>query len=149
VEIAVEAKDRFEIAREIIRHEDGLVNNRVTWLLVLQGFLFTAFVNGAALFEKFKDRPTSIRCLTAGLVLIAAVGIGSNLTARNVVKIAFTQMHVTKKWWKESGSPKDFPPVAGELGSGWYYRLFSTGRLPYLLVSVWVALAILLLVGVW
>jgi hypothetical protein len=144
----LEPKDRFEIAREIIRHEDGLVNNRVTWLLVLQGFLFTAFVNGVALFEKFKDRPTSIWCITAGLVLVAAVGIGSNLTALNVVRIAFQQMHRTKQWWQASGNPNDFPPVAGELGQGWYYWLFSTGRMPYLLVVVWLALAVLLLVGV-
>jgi hypothetical protein len=48
----VSDKEYFELCRELIRHEDGLVNNRVTWLLVLQGFLFTAFASGIGLYEK-------------------------------------------------------------------------------------------------
>jgi len=64
-----EASEKFAIAREIIRHENDLVNNRVTWLLVLQGLLFTAFVNGLGLYDKFRGRPTPMRCITLGLVL--------------------------------------------------------------------------------
>ena len=48
-------KEKFELGRELIRHEDGLINHRVTWLLVLQGFLFTAFVNGIGLYDKLKE----------------------------------------------------------------------------------------------
>ena len=50
-----EASEKFAIAREIIRHENDLVNNRVTWLLVLQGLLFTAFVNGLGLYTSSVD----------------------------------------------------------------------------------------------
>ena len=44
-------KVRFDIAREIVRHEDGLVNSRVTWLQVFQGLLFTAFFSGIGLLK--------------------------------------------------------------------------------------------------
>ena len=82
-----DANEKFPIAREIIRHENDLVNNRVTWLLVLQGFLFTAFVNGLGLYDKFRGRPTPMLCITLGLVLIAATGIGSSLSALNVIRL--------------------------------------------------------------
>jgi hypothetical protein len=41
VEISLEK--RYEIIREQIRHEDGLINQRLNWLLLSQGFLIAAF----------------------------------------------------------------------------------------------------------
>ena len=140
-------KEQFDVARELIRHEDGLVNNRVTWLLVLQGFLFTAFVNGIGLFEKFKERASAVTCITVGLVLICLLGISSSITVLNVVHIAFSQMHQVKVWWEQTGLKGKFPPVSGELGKGWFYFLFSSGRLPFFLIGAWSVLIVLLLVA--
>ncbi len=144
----MEPTEQFQIAREIIRHEDGLVNNRVTWLLVLHGFLFTAFVSGIGLYEKFPGRPAAIACITMGLVLIAAVGIASCLTAYNVIQIAVHHVERTKEWWTATGNAANWPQVAGELRKGSYYWLFSTGRMPCLLAAVWSVLILLLLIGI-
>ena len=35
--------ERYKIIREYIAHEDSLINNRLTWLLVAQGLIFSAF----------------------------------------------------------------------------------------------------------
>jgi uncharacterized membrane protein len=147
--MALNEKEQFDIARELIRHEDGLVNNRITWLLVLQGFLFTAFVNGISLFDKFSDRPNTVTCITVGLILICVLGMVSSLTALNVVQIAFKQAEEVKVWWGKTGLKEKFPPVAGKLGKGWYYFLFSTGRMPFVFVGVWSILIVLLLAGLW
>jgi hypothetical protein len=121
----------------------------VTWLLVLQGFLFTAFVNGVGLYEKFKTSHYSRTCITLGLILIGLVGIISAIIARNVTEIAFRQMNHAKRWWKDTGLIDKLPPVAGDLPETWFYYLFSTGRMPFVLVGVWVALIVLLMIGVW
>jgi len=34
---------RFELLRDYLKHEDGLINHRITWNLTTQGFLFAAF----------------------------------------------------------------------------------------------------------
>ena len=36
-------KDVYQIARERVVHEDNLVNNRLTWFLVIQSLLFAAY----------------------------------------------------------------------------------------------------------
>jgi hypothetical protein len=141
-------KEQFEAAREIIRHEDGLINNRVTWLLVFQGFLFTAFVNGVGLFEKFRGRHIAITCITAGLVMICGLGAASNLTAYNVIQLAFDQQEQVKRWWEDTGL-KGFPPLKGELGKGRFQWVFSTGRMPCILIVVWLALIIILLASMY
>ncbi|WP_376987220.1 hypothetical protein [Bosea sp. R86505] len=34
--------EQIKIAHEQIRHEDGLVNHRLSWLLTIQGLLFAS-----------------------------------------------------------------------------------------------------------
>src|SRR5438874_116905 len=65
--MAMSYKERWDLAREMIRHEDGLVNNRVTRLLVLQAFLFGAFVNGLGLYGKLPMRAQGL-FVTLGLM---------------------------------------------------------------------------------
>jgi hypothetical protein len=45
----------FELTRKQIEHEDSLVNNRTTWLLSLQAFLFAAY--GFSLSAKSNLKP--------------------------------------------------------------------------------------------
>jgi hypothetical protein len=44
--------NRYKAARDYITHEDSLINNRLTWLLVSQGLTFSAF---SALFKPISD----------------------------------------------------------------------------------------------
>lgn len=41
--MAISEKERYEIHRDYIKHEDSLINNRLTWLLVVQGLIFSAY----------------------------------------------------------------------------------------------------------
>lgn len=141
-------KDEFEVARELLRHEDGLVNNRVTWLLVLQGFLFNAYVGGVGLLEKFKGQERIVVCVEIGLVLLATVGIWTSLAAWNVVKIAFDQADRVQRWWESMECSTSFPPLRGSRPAGWFYLTFSTGSMPFLLIAVWTLLALLSVIGV-
>jgi hypothetical protein len=131
--------ERFEIAREIVRHEDGLVNNRVTWLLVLQGFLFGAFVSGVGLYKDLLSRRLE-PFLTAGLSVIALLGIVVSMTASNNIRAAYRHMTEVKKWWDQSTHTESFPPLYGE----WPGYFWSTVNLPRVLATVWVALLVLL-----
>ena len=63
-------RELYESARDQIRHEDGLINQRVTWLLLLQGLLFTAFAGGVGLFEKFQQNPRACQFLILGLLVL-------------------------------------------------------------------------------
>lgn len=140
-------KDKFDIARELIRHEDGLVNNRVTWLLVFQGLLFNAFVSGVGLFEKFSQNARALWSIMIGLIIICFFGIAVSLTAYNVLSIALLQMEEVGKWWEKTDLANRFPLLSGKLGSGRFNRWFSTGRMPCLLIVVWVLLFILLVIS--
>ena len=115
---------------------------------MLQGFLFTAFVNRIGLYDKAARSPLGTECLTVGLVLIGVLGITLSIVVLNVVRIAFSQMEKVKAWWQQTGLSGNFPPVAGDLGKGWFYLLFSTGRMPFILIGAWCALVALLLLGV-
>jgi hypothetical protein len=87
-------------------------------------------------------------CTGLSLLLIAAVGIATSLTAWNVVNIAFKQMGKVQCWWDKTGLRGNFPPLSGSLPTGWFYAVFSTGRMPFLLVAVWSLLAVLVVIGV-
>lgn len=140
-------KDQFDVARELIRHEDGLINNRVTWLLVLQGFLFNAFVGGVGLlFGKESSRPIPGALVVTGLIVIALLGIATNIIILNVTNIAFQQMERVRDWWNKTGLSERFPPLSGQLGRGMFYRLFSTGRMPFFLIGAWVVLVVMVVV---
>lgn len=34
---------RYEVFRDYVKHEDSLINNRLTWLLISQGLIFNAY----------------------------------------------------------------------------------------------------------
>ena len=140
-------KDKFDVARELIRHEDGLINNRVTWLLVLQGLLFNAFVTGVGLLFGKEPPRAPARLVVAGLIVIAMLGIVTNIITLNVIKIAFQQMASVHGWWQKTGLGGQFPPLSGKLGTGWFYYLFSAGRMPFVLIGAWFLLISLVLVG--
>jgi hypothetical protein len=140
-------KEKLDLVREIIRHEDNLVNNRVTWLLVLQGFLFTAFVNGLSLLDKLVDQRFRPR-LISGLVVIGALGITNSITARNTISSAYKHSYRVGRWWEEHirDSTEKHPPIKAPFPSDQrFYRWFSTAKLPYSLITAWVALIALVL----
>jgi hypothetical protein len=69
---------RFELFRSVIEHEDELLNQRVSWIILAQSFLMAAFITA--------DAPDSMRYVTAcvGLATVivtmpAIVAAGRNI----------------------------------------------------------------------
>ena len=114
--------ERYEFAREHLRHEDGLVNHRVTWFLVFQGLLFTALMAGFGLLDLAKEfDPYERTFVKVVLFLLMLLGIGSSLVAHRLIRAAYWQMDEVAGWWAKQTEPMPaelrpqdyFPPVRG------------------------------------
>lgn len=142
-------KEKFEIGREIIRHEDGLVNNRTTWLLVIQGFLFSAFTSGIKLYDDCHSNGAQLNSdtyITIGLFLIGFLGIFSSLVALNIIHEAYRRITEVDLWWKDIEKKanlqpkKDFPSLI----YGYYHPIFNGTNLGNVLFFVWIGLLLCL-----
>lgn len=116
----VTLKERYEFAREHLRHEDGLVNQRVTWFLVFQGLLFTALMAAFSLLDTEKQFTPDQRLFVQRiLLLIMVLGFSSSLVGYSLVRLAYRHMDAVSEWWKAQlrlALAKDrayFPPVRG------------------------------------
>jgi hypothetical protein len=75
---------RFELFRSVINHEDDLLNQRVSWIILAQSFLMAAFITSPG--------PNSLRYVTAivGLATVvvtmpAIVAAGQNIELQQEV----------------------------------------------------------------
>jgi hypothetical protein len=75
---------RFELFRSVIQHEDDLLNQRVSWIILAQSFLMAAFITSSG--------PNSLRYVTAivGLATVlvtmpAIVAAGKNIEVQQEV----------------------------------------------------------------
>jgi hypothetical protein len=77
--------DRYaNIVREMIRHENDLVNHRLTWLCVIQGLLFTAL--GATL-DKANHEYIQIGLSLFGIAVSISSYIGLKLANYAIIKL--------------------------------------------------------------
>jgi hypothetical protein len=113
----------------------------VTWPLVLEAFLFSAFVNGLGLYGKLPIQAGGL-FVALGLTAVGALGILVAATAHNTVDAAIKQTQVVRDWLgKLSSDP--YPPLFGEFpGYKW-----STRNLPKVFCVVSAFVLALLLVG--
>ena len=108
-------KDRFEIARERVRHEDSLVHNRIGWFLTFQGLLFTAFFAGLELLTG--SPPSRQSLLVIAVLLLVAVGAVSALAGFFAVRAALMESRRIPSWWElQAGGSVEFPAVVGRGG---------------------------------
>lgn len=75
---------RFELFRSVIDHEDGLLNERVSWIILAQSFLMAAFITSTG--------SNTLRYITAGVGLAfvvvtmpAIVAAGRNIEVQQQV----------------------------------------------------------------
>ncbi len=90
----------FERIRSLVVHEDDLVNNRLTWLLTIEGFLISGFVlvQQSALSN---DPPFAVIACTEGLficIFIAAIWI-CYITGVNIAA-AYEQVAAVSRMWE-------------------------------------------------
>ena len=87
------------IIREMIRHENELLNHRLSWLCQIQGFLF------AALAFAWKD-PTAGQIIFL-ICLIGALVAASSYYGLNRVEMAVASLRI---WWENNKAPDYFGP---------------------------------------
>ena len=77
-----EVKDYADTTREMIRHEDELVNQRLTWLGTFEGFLFVAY----SFAKTGAPKITWLVCLL-GVLVAASVLVSTFLGAKATGKL--------------------------------------------------------------
>jgi len=83
-QVGLDEIKRFELFRSVIQHEDDLLNQRVSWIILAQSFLMAAFITSSG--------PNSLRYVTAivGLATVlvtmpAIVAAGKNIEVQQEV----------------------------------------------------------------
>jgi hypothetical protein len=143
----VSATSPWELARNVIEHEDNLINHRLTWLITIQGFLFAAFaVVAKDLFDSTHGRETMLRVT---LYATAFLGIASAYIVWNTIRTAFIYMRCITEWWNQNfdsrqviqGQP--YPPLRGTRGNMSTLRKWlHTHNLPLLFIAIWAVLLV-------
>jgi len=129
------SRDRDTI-REMIRHEDGLRNDRLGWFLTLNGLLFAGL--------GFAWNAKNARSATALVTMFAILGVVAGAATLVGMAISDRAIRKLKRWDKEHGGglSEDMVPVAGieskELG--WLAHLHPWRVLPVTVIGLWVAL---------
>ena len=127
-----QAESFITTIREMIQHENILMNQRLTWMWTLHGFLFgiTAFLWNSALFP---------------LLIIAVVGLLSCITtfytcnrALNAIKRLLKK---AKEYKKDLPKEFDFPPIIGSAGKAKEWLLPAVA-MPATLGFAWIVLLI-------
>ena len=89
-------KDLYEITREHITHEDDLVNSRLTWFLVVQTLLFTAY--GVVLEVPKADGSNALQIQNLQ-AMIPWVGIAASILVLSSVRGARMSISHMEKFW--------------------------------------------------
>ena len=94
-------KEAWDRAREMIKHENELINQRLSWMFAAQAFLFAAFLIGvkAAVGQGIQD--TLDRILMVFFLLpVIYLGLFSSLTSYRMVRDANKQRKFAESYWK-------------------------------------------------
>jgi hypothetical protein len=117
------------LSREIAR-EENLINNRLTWMLTFQGFLFAAI----ALMGNEKIHlplKSALQCI------IPALGIAVAISGIMGVTAAYLAICQHRKDWENKLN--NFPKPGGKGLASWLGR-FASGSIPIVIILAWVYL---------
>lgn len=103
---------RYELFRNVIKHEDDLLNERVSWIILAQSFLMAAFITSSG--------PNSLRYVTAvvgmGIVIVtlpAIVAAAQNIELQQ--KIYFQKLESDERCLELHGHTRDGPKEKDEM----------------------------------
>jgi hypothetical protein len=122
------------VIRELIKHENDLVHQRLGWLLQVQGLLFTAL----AFAWEHAPKPLP--------VLIALLGITTALSLWTAIRQYSPAVRGLRQWWQDH-RPADAvegPDVIGRWSpsSGIIWLLRPWRALPFVFVFAWVGVLV-------
>ena len=125
-------KDFYEYTVRQIEREQGLVNNRLSWMLTFQGFLFAAI----ALVVN-KDTEPTVRVVFRNV--IPAIGIAVALLALIGIHAAALSSNEIKAKWKQRDGFQQYPPTFGTPKISLLGRITSYG-IPTSVIVAWLLL---------
>jgi hypothetical protein len=121
---------------EQVRHENGLLNDRMTWMWLLQGFLFASL--GLVMGES-ATRFVAVMVSLVGVVSCVSIGCSLIIGARLLDSLNGRANQLSE----EIDAKLGLCPMAltGRLRHRWCF-LLPWNMLPWFLASVWLALAV-------
>lgn len=130
---ATKAEDHSETIRQMIQHENELMNDRLGWFFTLQGLLLAAL--GIAW-----DKPDSRHFIN----LLAVIGAVSSVSSCILTVSTRYAIDRLQTWWDEH-RPTDYngPDVMGGHSSAWRRKrripnlLMPWFMLPFLFIVAW------------
>ena len=130
-----EADERAPVIRELIKHENDLVNQRLTWLAQTQALLF------AALGFSWKQAPMMLT------LLIAFVGLATTLSIGSAIALYSPTVRGLAQWW-EKNRPSDYPDGPHVIGlwsppTGYRRLLRPWLALPWIFGVAWIGVLVL------
>jgi hypothetical protein len=138
------AKDEYIFLREEMRHEDNLINARLSWLVNSQSFLFGAFaitLNGSIQL-KF---PIFARLNAILVTWLPVAGILAVMASYLTIWAAI--LHIRRVRHLAQGKcPPHLLPLDGEISTGRMGLAGAVGT-PIIFLAVWVAVGVKIYLG--
>lgn len=102
---AAACRETYDVYRDYLKHEDNLINNRMTWLILSQSFFFTAFALAIG-------RLTVVDPLIAdqiGLFLKSLAVLGMVVAGATCLSVvaALTAIEGLRQRWKKHSQTND------------------------------------------
>lgn len=132
MDVDIKPEDYRSMIRDMLDHENELINHRYDWLLTAQSILFGA----TALTEK--------ELIVLGLV-ICSIGLISSLVTWRVLSLADESIRKLIVHWKDYATANKlgdvFPPIYG-LNSDYKYKFLPWKIMPPVLAAAWILIAL-------
>jgi hypothetical protein len=125
----LDLKDFYDYTTQQIERENDLINNRLSWMLTFQGFLFAAL----ALVVN-KDTEPAVGLIFKNVLPI--IGIAVALLAFLGVLAAYISIDNIKQKWKKQLGNQQYPPAHGTPLASFLGRITSYG-IPISIVIAW------------
>ncbi|MHC5735043.1 RipA family octameric membrane protein [Nostoc sp.] len=129
----------WKIARDLIEHEDNLINHRMTWLITSNFFLFSAF------FVIFNPQFGSQPVAKIFSLLIPLIGIVICWIVWQLVRSAAGQVNEVNNWWREQlnnypENKQNYPFLIGQSKYSFkdWKNIYSI--IPFVMMLAWVML---------
>jgi hypothetical protein len=97
---------RFELFRRVIEHEDDLLNQRMSWIILAQSFLMAAFISSSSSSSSSSDTSSNSNRTAAFLYVTASVGLLTVLVTLPALVAAGKNIEVQQQIYF-SGLPSD------------------------------------------
>ena len=123
-----------EIVRQMVRHENDVMNHRIMWLLTLQGLLFAAL--GFSWDKQDARYLVYVFCATGAVVALSSLP---------VLDAADRALRRLRQWWIDN-RPDSYngPDVVGFWREArWNSILLPSRILPVLFILSWCAVAVI------